>query len=148
MEKERKRKGFAIGLACLFAFGLLYAPECFAAAGVLMTVKGRVNLISHGAASSAKTGLRLKSGDILDNAVEEGIVDKRGAFYSYGEQRLAQGRENAKTFLEANPELMYTIENQVREAKGLPWLEPSAFAEALNQPEVAEALAEMEQAEL
>ncbi|MBN1991469.1 MAG: recombinase RecA [Anaerolineae bacterium] len=89
-----------------------------------------------------------KSGDILDIAVEENIVDKRGAFYSYGEQRLAQGRENAKTFLEANPELMFTIENQVREAKGLPWLDPAAFAEALNQPEVAAALAEMEQAEL
>ncbi len=61
-----------------------------------------------------------KSGDILDIAVEEGIVDKRGAFYSYGEQRLAQGRENAKTFLEANPDLMLTIENEVRKAKGLP----------------------------
>ena len=60
-----------------------------------------------------------KSGDILDIAVEEGIVDKRGAFYSYGEQRLAQGRENAKTFLEANQELMAAIENKAREAKGL-----------------------------
>jgi recombination protein RecA len=61
-----------------------------------------------------------KSGDILDNAVDEAIVDKRGAFYSYGEERLAQGRENAKTYLEANPDLMLTIENEVREAKGLP----------------------------
>jgi recombination protein RecA len=61
-----------------------------------------------------------KSGDILDIAVDEGIVDKRGAFYSYGEQRLAQGRENAKTFLAANPELMLTIENEARQAKGLP----------------------------
>ncbi|MEW5958572.1 MAG: DNA recombination/repair protein RecA, partial [Chloroflexota bacterium] len=60
-----------------------------------------------------------KSGDILDIAVEEGIVEKRGAFFSYGEQRLAQGRENAKTFLEANPHLMTEIENKVREAKGL-----------------------------
>ena len=63
-----------------------------------------------------------KSGDILDIAVEEGLVDKRGAFYSYGEQRLAQGRENAKTFLEANPDLMSEIENKVRQAKGLPAL--------------------------
>jgi recombination protein RecA len=61
-----------------------------------------------------------KSGDILDIAVDEGIVDKRGAFYSFGEQRLAQGRENAKTFLAANPELMLTIENEARQAKGLP----------------------------
>jgi recombination protein RecA len=89
-----------------------------------------------------------KSGDILDIAVDEGIVDKRGAFYSYGEQRLAQGRENAKTFLEANPELMFAIENQVREAKSLPLIDPPAFAEALKQPEIAEALEQMEQAEL
>jgi len=74
-----------------------------------------------------------KSGDVLDIAVEESIVDKRGAFYSYGEQRLAQGRENAKTFLEANPELMFAIENQVREAKGLPILDSPVFAEALEE---------------
>jgi recombination protein RecA len=81
-----------------------------------------------------------KSGDILDIAVEEGIVDKRGAFFSYGEQRLAQGRENAKTFLEANPELMFTIENQVREAKGLPLLDSPVFAQALEEMEMAETL--------
>ncbi|MBN1217473.1 MAG: recombinase RecA [Anaerolineae bacterium] len=84
-----------------------------------------------------------KSGDIIDIAVEEGIVDKRGAFYSYGEQRLAQGRENAKTYLEANPELMHTIENQVRETKGLSWTAPPAFAEVLAQPKVSRALNQM-----
>lgn len=89
-----------------------------------------------------------KSGDILDIAVEEGIVEKRGAFYSYGEQRLAQGRENAKTFLEANPELMFAIENQAREAKGLPLVDSPVFAEALEQPAVAEALEQLEQTEL
>lgn len=72
-----------------------------------------------------------KAGDILDIATEENIIEKRGAFYSYGEQRLAQGRENAKTYLEANPELMSIIENQVRQAKGLPLLAPPAFAEAI-----------------
>jgi recombination protein RecA len=61
-----------------------------------------------------------KAGDILDIATEEGIVDKRGAFYSYAEQRLAQGRENAKTYLEANSQLMLEIENKVRQAKNLP----------------------------
>jgi recombination protein RecA len=76
-----------------------------------------------------------KSGDILDIAVEEGIIDKRGAFYSYGDQRLAQGRENAKTFLEANPDLMFTIENQAREAKGLRLLDSPVFAEALEEIE-------------
>jgi len=72
-----------------------------------------------------------KAGDILDIATEENIVEKRGAFYSYGEHRLAQGRENAKTYLEANPQLMFTIENRVREAKGLLLLDSPAFAEAL-----------------
>jgi recombination protein RecA len=76
-----------------------------------------------------------KSGDVLDNAVEDSIVDKRGAFYSYGDQRLAQGRENAKTFLEANPDLMFTIESKVRESKGLPILTPPAFAEAMEEAE-------------
>ena len=79
-----------------------------------------------------------KSGDILDIAVEENIVEKRGAFYSYGEQRLAQGRQNAKTYLEANQDLMFTIENKVREAKGLQILTPPAFAEALEQANTAE----------
>ncbi len=74
-----------------------------------------------------------KAGDILDIATEENIVEKRGAFYSYGEHRLAQGRENAKTYLEANPQLMFTIENRVREIKGLPLLDSPAFAEALEE---------------
>jgi recombination protein RecA len=74
-----------------------------------------------------------KAGDILDIAAEENIVEKRGAFYSYGEHRLAQGRENAKTYLEANPQLMFAIENRVREAKGLPILDSPAFAEALEE---------------
>lgn len=77
-----------------------------------------------------------KAGDILDIAVTENIIDKRGAFYSYGEQRLAQGRENAKTFLEANPALMFTIENRVREAKGLPVIDSTVFAEALDTMEL------------
>jgi recombination protein RecA len=74
-----------------------------------------------------------KAGDILDIATEEAIIEKRGAFYSYGEQRLAQGRENAKTFLEANQHLMFTIENRVREIKGLPLLDSPAFAEAFEE---------------
>jgi recombination protein RecA len=71
-----------------------------------------------------------KEGDILDIAVTEGIVDKRGAFFSYGEQRLAQGRENAKTFLKANPDLISEIENKVRQAKGLPLYNPLMAAAA------------------
>lgn len=71
-----------------------------------------------------------RSGDVLDIAVLENIVDKRGAFYSYGDTRLAQGRENAKTFLEANLDMMLEIENKVREAKGLPIIDPIMTAAA------------------
>jgi len=59
-------------------------------------------------------------GDVLDVASEKGLVEKRGAFYSYGETRLGQGRENAKEFLRGNRELTLEIENKVRETVGLP----------------------------
>ena len=45
------------------------------------------------------------AGDILDLGAESGIMDKRGAFFSYGDQRLGQGRENAKEFLRENPDI-------------------------------------------
>ena len=61
-----------------------------------------------------------KVGDILDMAVAQDIVAKRGSFYSYDEIRLAQGRENAKTYLEENLELALEIENKIRERFGLP----------------------------
>ena len=60
-----------------------------------------------------------KVGDVLDIAVEMGKVDKRGSFYTYGETRLGQGRENVKGFLRDNPDLTQQIENQVRESSGL-----------------------------
>lgn len=53
-------------------------------------------------------------GNILDVATEADIVKKAGAWYSYGEERLGQGRENAKEFLEGNPELLKEIEHKVR----------------------------------
>ncbi|HRV91863.1 MAG TPA: recombinase RecA [Anaerolineae bacterium] len=67
-----------------------------------------------------------KIGDVLDIAVEEDIVDKRGSFYSYGDTRLAQGRENSKQFLVENPEMALEIENKVREKFGLPQHEANA----------------------
>ena len=60
-----------------------------------------------------------RTGDILDMAVEYGVVEKRGAFYSYGDERLGQGRENVKEFLRENPALCEAIELRVREAAGL-----------------------------
>jgi recombination protein RecA len=60
-----------------------------------------------------------QTGDILDIAVEDDIVDKRGSFFNYGETRLAQGRENAKTFLREHPEILLEIENKIRESHDL-----------------------------
>jgi recombination protein RecA len=72
-------------------------------------------------------------GDVLDIAVEEEIVEKRGSFYSYGETRLGQGRENTKAFLRDNPDLAREIENNVREAKDLPILQNSLGDEQATQ---------------
>ncbi len=60
-----------------------------------------------------------KEGNILDVGVEAGIVDKAGSWYSYGEHRLGQGRENSKTFLIENPEILDEIEDKVLKAKGI-----------------------------
>jgi recombination protein RecA len=67
------------------------------------------------------------AGDLLDLAVSEEIVIKRGAFYSYGDIRLGQGRENAKAFLVENPALAAEIDRLVRERHGMSIvLEPKA----------------------
>jgi recombination protein RecA len=56
-----------------------------------------------------------KAGDLLDLSVELGIVDKRGSYYSYGEVRLGQGRENSKEFLRENLDLAEEIELAIRQ---------------------------------
>ena len=70
-----------------------------------------------------------KSGEVLDMAVDYGFVDKRGAYFRYNDMLLGQGRENAKTYLRENPELMFELENMIRQEAGLPMLEPMAVAE-------------------
>ncbi len=55
-----------------------------------------------------------KSGDLLDLAVELDVINKRGSYYYYGEDNIAQGRENAKDFLKENPDFYHTIEMQIR----------------------------------
>jgi recombination protein RecA len=57
-----------------------------------------------------------KSGDIIDLAVKYEIVEKAGAWFSYNDQKISQGREAAKTYLDANPIVMEQIADQVREA--------------------------------
>lgn len=60
-----------------------------------------------------------RMGDLLDVATELGVIDKRGAFYSFGDLRLGQGRDNAKSFLAENPDLAAEIEQKVRANAGL-----------------------------
>lgn len=56
-----------------------------------------------------------KIGEIVDIASDLDIIKKAGSWYSYGEERIGQGRENAKTFLEENPEILEIVEAKVRE---------------------------------
>jgi recombination protein RecA len=60
-----------------------------------------------------------KSGDLLDLAVKENIVEKAGAWFSYNNGKIGQGRENAKTFLEENQDTMQEIKQKVLEKYGL-----------------------------
>ena len=66
-----------------------------------------------------------KEGCILDMAVEGGIAKKSGAWYTYGEQRLGQGREAAKETLATNPDMREELERKVREQFGIPIIERS-----------------------
>ena len=59
------------------------------------------------------------SGDILDLAVEQNIINKSGAWFAYGAEKIGQGRDNAKQYLEDHPDIMAEIEEKVRGAYGL-----------------------------
>ncbi len=73
-------------------------------------------------------------GDLLDLAVSENVIDKSGAWFSYGDVRLGQGRENSKRFLEENQDLFEEVKRRVMEAKGIvataAAVEPEAEADA------------------
>lgn len=56
-----------------------------------------------------------RSGEILDLSVEAGFIDKSGAWYSMGDEKLGQGRDNASKFLEQDPELLNRLEKQIRD---------------------------------
>ena len=60
-----------------------------------------------------------REGDLLDLGVEQGVIDKSGAWFSYKKDRLGQGRENVKTFLRENPDMCAEIEGIIREKAGL-----------------------------
>jgi recombination protein RecA len=60
-----------------------------------------------------------KTGELLDLGVKAGVVDKSGSWFSYNDERLGQGRENAKTFLKENEDVAFEIEDKIRAAHGL-----------------------------
>ncbi|HEY1356607.1 MAG TPA: recombinase RecA [Solirubrobacterales bacterium] len=72
-----------------------------------------------------------REGSLLDFGMEQGLIQKSGSFFSYGETRIGQGRNNAKQFLADNPELAAEIESKIRAALGL-------GAEAVPAPAPAE----------
>lgn len=72
-----------------------------------------------------------RSGDVVDLGVEHGLLTKSGAFYSYGDMRIGQGRENAKQFLDDNPEVRDEIERDIRREVGLAGSKAAAEPETL-----------------
>lgn len=68
-----------------------------------------------------------RMGDILDLGVATGVIDKSGAWYSYDNERIGQGRENAKKYLQEHPDCATAIENKVRGGLGL---EPVSMTDA------------------
>ena len=60
-----------------------------------------------------------RTGDVLDLGVEAGIIQKSGAWYSYGEERVGQGRDNARAFLEEHPDILAAVERKLLQKHGL-----------------------------
>jgi recombination protein RecA len=60
-----------------------------------------------------------KTGELIDLGVKAGVVEKSGAWFSYGDERIGQGRENAKQFLRDNPDVAASIEDKIRAGHGL-----------------------------
>ena len=60
-----------------------------------------------------------KEGDLLDMAVENRVIEKSGSWFSYGSERIGQGRENARTFLRDNPDLHHKLLTELRKSLGL-----------------------------
>ena len=78
-----------------------------------------------------------REGGLLDFGIEHDLVQKSGAFFSYGKTRLGQGRNNAKQFLAENPEVAGELEAKIRAALGIGAAEPAP--PAVEEQPVAEA---------
>ena len=70
-----------------------------------------------------------KMGELIDLGVKAGVVEKSGAWFSYGDERIGQGRENAKNFLKENPDMAWDIEDKIRASHGLDFDAPRIEAE-------------------
>lgn len=60
-----------------------------------------------------------KAGDLLDQSVTHSVVEKSGSWFSYGGERIGQGRDNARQFLKENPAIFQKIDSQLRKQLGL-----------------------------
>jgi len=87
-----------------------------------------------------------RAGELIDMGLESKLVEKSGAWLSYGDLRIGQGRENSKQFLKDNPELAGEIEKKLRQQLGLGSVEAAGGAAASVPAAVAEAVKEKEKA--
>ena len=78
-----------------------------------------------------------KTGELLDLGVKAGVVEKSGSWFSYGDERIGQGRENAKVFLKENKDIAWQIEDKIRAAHGLDF-----DAEEIDEADLDEGLIE------
>ena len=76
-----------------------------------------------------------REGEIIELGVLHRIVDKSGAWYNYGKERIGQGKDNARDYLKQNPEVAREIEAKIRAAVGVATAEPRAEAKAEPRPE-------------
>ncbi len=76
-----------------------------------------------------------KLGDLVDTSVDQGIIAKSGSWFSYKEDRIGQGRDSVKTFLQSNPKLVQEIDITLRKKLGLLPEEPAQPAQKAEQPQ-------------
>ena len=80
-----------------------------------------------------------KLGDLIDTAVELNVIVKSGSWFSYKDDRIGQGRDSVKTFLQANPNIAKEIDTELRKKLGLLPAEPAPVHAKVEKAEKAEA---------
>ena len=121
-------KKILYGTTALVAAGMLASGSAAAADKVKMGVGGYFQaffVVADQDDSTGEPGANRRNhgvsreGEIIDHGVAQGIIEKAGSWYSYGTDRIGQGKENVRAYLKANPEIAADIEAQIR-AKLLP----------------------------